>query len=86
MSVVPDTVVADLEARADSESGLHRIRRAPLVVAGVSVRIARSVLSGLEDMFEREAGRDRVLLLLNVLGQRANVRVPAGCVVSNHAP
>ncbi len=74
-AVVPDQVIHGLQARADSETGLHRLNLASMPVPGMTVRIANGPLDGLEGMFERKAGADRVVVLLNLLGQDARVCV-----------
>jgi transcriptional antiterminator RfaH len=80
-ALVPDRIVRDLQARADPVSGLHHMNHAsqPLV-AGLRVRITCGTFDGLEGVFEREAGADRVVVLLNLLGRGVAVGVPAGSV------
>jgi len=79
-SVVPDAVVEDLRARADPVSGLLRLMLRTPLVRGVPVRITRGAFEGLEGVFEREDGAERVIVLLSLLGQHATVRVPVGYV------
>jgi transcriptional antiterminator RfaH len=80
-AIVPDQVVEELQARADPQSGLHRLRRPALPVPGSKVRIRTGPFDGLEGVFEREAGSDRVIVLLQLLGQAARVRLPAYTVL-----
>jgi transcriptional antiterminator RfaH len=80
-AVVPDQVVGELRARADPESGLHRLSGRSEIRAGAAVRIAVGAFAGLEGVFERNAGADRVVILLNLLGRDSSVRIPAGFVV-----
>jgi len=80
-AIVPDQVVSELRSRAHPESGLHRLTRRLPFSRGAAVKIAIGPFSGLEGLFEREAGRDRVVILLNVLGRDTAVRVPSGFVV-----
>jgi len=80
-AAVPDEVVCDLRGRADPQSGLHRLGRRSPFPCGSHVRIAAGPFDGLEGVFEREAGAERVVVLLNLLGQDAAVRIPAGFVV-----
>jgi len=84
-AVVPDQVVGELRARADPESGLHRLRARSPFAAGAAVRIAVGPFGGLEGVFDREAGPERVVVLLKLLGQDTAVRVPAGFVVPGFA-
>ncbi len=79
-AVVPDVVIESLRDRA-GDSGLHRLGPRSPFLRGLAVRIASGPFAGLEGVFEREAGAERVVVLLNVLGQGASVRVPAGFVV-----
>jgi len=78
-AVVPDAVIRDLCARADAD-GLHRLAQPPALTAGTSVQISTGPFDGLEGVFEREAGADRVIVLLKLLGQTARVKVPRDSV------
>jgi transcription antitermination factor NusG len=49
------------------------------------VHITTGPFEGLEGVFEREAGCDRVVVLLNLLGQDAQVRVHADFVLPGYA-
>lgn len=80
-TVVPDDVVRDLRARADPQSGLHRLSDRSLLAPGIAVRISAGAFDGLEGIFEREAGTERVLVLLKLLGHEASVRVPTEFVL-----
>lgn len=75
-TTVPDQVVATLRARADPDTGLHRLSRRGQPAPGASVRIGGGLFDGLEGVFEREAGSDRVIVLLKLLGQDVSVCVP----------
>jgi transcriptional antiterminator RfaH len=79
---VRDNIISELREREDVKSGLHRLRCAPPLSRGSRVRIGAGPFGGLEGVFEREAGTERVLVLLKLLGQDASVRVPAGFVLS----
>lgn len=79
-AVVPDSVIEDLQARADPLTGLHRLSCGRRLTPGSPVRVAFGLFDGLEGVFEREAGADRVLVLLTVLGRSAPVCVPADSV------
>ena len=80
-AIVPDQVVNELRSRADPESGLHRLTRCPPFSRGAAVKVAIGPFSGLEGLFEREDGQDRVVVFLNVLGREAAVRLQSGFVV-----
>lgn len=78
---VPDELIDALRTTEDPESGLHRMRVSSLPEPGAMVKIADGPFSGLEGVFEREFGGDRVLVLLNLLGQSTPVQVPIDCIV-----
>jgi transcriptional antiterminator RfaH len=78
--VVPDAVVENLRVRADTQTGLHRLHRDTPFEPGCHVRIVAGVFEGLEGVFQRESGVDRVMLLLGLLGRETLVQVPAGFV------
>src|SRR5439155_1361729 len=75
-ATVPDRVVCDLRSRADPESGLHRLNGAMKCVRGSAVTIVASAFDGLEGIFDRIAGPDRVVILLTVLGRMTPVQLP----------
>lgn len=79
---VPARVIAALRGRADSRTGLHRLIEPPSLVPGVRVRIVSGIFDGLDGVFQRESGEDRVVVLLDLLGKSAPVRLPATCVMS----
>ena len=72
-TVVPGQVIRDLRARADPNTGLHRLSHTSTLKAGTVVRIKTGPFDGLEGVFERHAGAERVVVLLKVLGQNASV-------------
>jgi transcriptional antiterminator RfaH len=78
---VPRSVLRDIQSRADPVSGLHRLQSPSRLEPGTAVRIAEGPFAGLDAAFEREAGSDRVHVLLNVLGQSVCVRMPVDAVV-----
>jgi len=84
-AVVPDQVIRDLRARADPHSGLHRLSDASTLKAGGIVRIRTGPFDGLEGVFERHAGAERVVVLLRVLGQNASVCFPVDSILVRHA-
>jgi transcriptional antiterminator RfaH len=84
-AIVPDEVVLELREQADPETGLHRLGRRASLLRGSPVRITAGPFDGLEGLFEREAGSERVIVLLRLLGQDAPVRIPSDFVVPAHA-
>jgi transcriptional antiterminator RfaH len=79
-AIVPEQVIDELGSRTDPDSGLHQLTIRGRLKSGTPVTITMGPLAGLEGVFEREAGEDRVLLLLQLLGQEASVRVPVNFV------
>lgn len=84
-AIVPNEIVRELRSRANLETGLHRLALPARLAPGARVRIVAGPFDGLEGVFQREAGDDRAIVLLSVLGQSASVGVPAGSVVPRHA-
>ena len=80
-TIVPDEVIDGLLARADAATGLHRLVRGSRLTPGTLVRIREGLFDGLEGVFEREAGADRVVVLLNLLGQAVSTHVPGDSVL-----
>jgi len=74
-ATVPDSIVAQLQMRADGESGLHRLAGHSSLSPGTSVRVVEGPLEGVEGVFECETGSHRVLILLNLLGHQARVQM-----------
>ena len=84
-TIVPGRIIQDLRERADPQTGLHRLVARPAPQRGAAVRITEGPFEGLAGVFEREAGRDRVVVLLTLLGQESRVRLPAHCLLPDRA-
>jgi len=69
-------VIHELQQRANPDTGLHQLTLAPMLTRGAKVRVCAGAFDGLEGLFERPAGADRVVVLLSLLGQDAAVHVP----------
>lgn len=80
-AVVPSQIVQDLRLRADPKTGLHLLRRQSHFDLGSSVRVVAGVFEGLEGIFQRESGAERIVLLLALLGRETLVEVPSGFVM-----
>lgn len=80
-AIVPDEVVRDLQARADSTSGLHRLGHGSRLTSGAGIKIDRGPFEGLDGVFEREAGAERVIVLLKLLGRDVSVCIPDDTVL-----
>ena len=81
--VVPEHVISDLQARADRKSGLYRLGCAARLVPGTRVTVRTGPFSGLNGIFEREAGTERVVVLLGLLGHYASVFVPLDAIAAS---
>ena len=79
-AIVPDGLIAELRAREDPETGLHSVRATARLTPGMQVRIDVGAFAGLEGVFERAEGADRVVVLLTLLGQERQVQLAAEVV------
>jgi transcriptional antiterminator RfaH len=81
-AVVRDEVIAELQACADPATGLHRLKAAARFARGTRVRITAGPFCGINGIFERAEGTERVLILLSLLGQETPVEFPTDMVAS----
>jgi transcriptional antiterminator RfaH len=84
-AIVPDHVIHSLRGREDAETGLHRLTDTPPLTLGMPVRVTMGPFDGLEGVFEREEGAQRVVVLLKFLGQDVLVRAPAEFILPSRA-
>jgi len=77
-AAVPDELVALLRSRED-ESGIQ-ILPVEQYRRGAKVRITAGGFAGYEGIFVAHSGRDRVTVLLQVLGQYTRTRVELGVI------
>ena len=82
-AVIPEPVVSTLIDNADRVSGLHRLTE-PRFVRGAPVHVSGGAFGGLEGVFERYEGEQRVLILLEVLGRQTRICMQANQVVAGH--
>ena len=73
-SPVPSGIVDALKDREDTDTGFHRLV-APSLKPGDAVRIQSGAFAGIEGIFEIRSGQDRVIVLLELLGQKARTEV-----------
>ena len=71
---VSDQIVTSIKQREDPDIGVHRFEL-PKVRKGDPVRIRSGVLSGIDAVFEKKSGKDRVVVLLELLGQQTRAEV-----------
>ena len=79
-AVVPDSLISQLMHQENPDSGFHEEEAG--FVKGSKVRITEGALSGYEGMFEAQTGEERVIILLNVMGNLSNVKVDIDSVES----
>ena len=76
-ALVPDEVMDQLRLRADPDTGLYRLASPTQFAPGSTVRIVAGAFDGLEGVFQRKSGDERVVVLLKLLGRETSVRIPA---------
>lgn len=81
-AVVRDDVIEELRSGADPATGLHRLHAATRFARGTRVRITAGPFCGINGVFERADGAERVMILLNLLGQETPVAFPTELVAS----
>lgn len=77
-AIVPDALVAALQAREDA-AGLCDLRQAP-PEAGDRVLVVEGELAGFEGIFVTTDGDVRATILLDIVGRATRVRLPADWV------
>lgn len=75
---VPDSLIAEIKAR-EGDNGLHH-EVLPELVNGDKIRIQDGPFSGCSAIFKAHRGRDRVLILLDVIGKANLVEVTVDSV------
>lgn len=78
-AVVSEELIEAIRAREEPESGthVHRVVFKP----GAAVRFAEGPFAGLDAIFEKEAGAERVMVLLEMLGKTNRLRVDRGWLI-----
>lgn len=72
-AVVPDSVIEELRQREDPTVGMHTGR--DLFKAGDVVKFLDGPFVGLEAVFSRKSGEERVIVLLEILGKTNRLKV-----------
>lgn len=75
-AAVPPGVVEDLMAR-EGEDGLISLPKPPPMAPGTPVRLLDGAFASLTGLYEGMADNDRVVVLLDLLGRKARVILPA---------
>ena len=72
---VPATVIKQIKARMDADTGFVQLRE-PELRPGAPIRIAQGPLEGVEGIFKAPAGLERVRVLLSLMGTEREVVLP----------
>jgi transcriptional antiterminator RfaH len=80
-AVVRDEVIEQLRSRADPVTGLHALQPVARLARGTRVRINAGPFCGIDGIFERADGAERVTILLTLLGEERPLQFPAELVV-----
>jgi transcriptional antiterminator RfaH len=75
---VPDELINEIKAREDN-NGLH-YELEPGLQKGDKIRITDGPFSGCSAIFTEHRGKDRVLILLNIIGQSSRVEVASDSI------
>ena len=75
MLPVTADIVTAIREREDPETGYHRLEL-PSLKTGDKVQIKSGAFAGLGAIFEQRSGKDRVLVMLEILGQKAQATIP----------
>lgn len=78
-AVMPTNIITELKARECGETGVVEPRSA-LFETGQNVEILDGPFKGLEGVFSASTSEERVILMLNVLGQKTRVAVDSSLV------
>lgn len=79
---VPEAFIAFLRSREDAE-GLHNWME-PAYRAGDRVRVADGPLAGYEGILVAKTSRERVLVLLDIVGKQVRTQLATTCLERNH--
>ena len=74
-----DKLIEQLRSR-ENDQGVHEPGRS-IFQEGDKVRLVDSPLAGLQAVFEKPTGEDRVFILLNVLGKENRIKVKTDWIV-----
>lgn len=80
-TAVPDAIVATLKQREDA-AGFIQLERKPLFHAGDTIRVLDGVFRDCLGLYDGMSDRDRVAVLLDLLGRKVRVLVDAESVVA----
>ncbi len=76
-AAVPDVVIKEIKERRGND-GMVLMPKAPRFVKGQTVQIISGLFCDQSGIFDCESGKERVFVLLNLLGREVRVRVSGG--------
>lgn len=79
-AVVSDALIEELRARQDAAAGMHLQYTA--FKPGATVRFVEGPFTGLEGIFSKETGEERVMVLLDLLGKMNSLKVDRDWLVA----
>ena len=79
-AVVSDALIEALRARQDATVGVHLQRT--VFAPGATVKFVEGPFSGLEGIFSKETGEERVIVLLDLLGKMNALKVDRDWLVA----
>jgi transcriptional antiterminator RfaH len=79
-AIVRDEVIEQLRSRADPVTGVHTLQPFARFARGTRVRIKAGPFCGIDGIFEREDGAERVTILLTLLGEERPLQFPTELV------
>jgi transcriptional antiterminator RfaH len=78
-AALPEAVVEELKRRQD-DSGLIRLERGPRLNSGDKVRVLEGAFSDYLGLYEGMHERERVAILMDLLGRKVRIQLPAELV------
>ncbi len=79
--VVPDGVIADLQARmAETDGGCIDLTGEADFRPNQKLRITEGVFAGYEALYKARTGDERVIVLLNIMQQAQEITLPASAI------
>jgi transcriptional antiterminator RfaH len=79
-AIVRDEVIDELRSHADPVTGIHTLRSPARFIRGTRVRITAGPFCGIDGVFERAEGAERVTILLTLLGEERPLQFPTELV------
>ena len=84
-AMVPTAVITDLQGRED-ERGLIQLETRPRFVPGDKIQVVDGPFDACLGLFEGMADRERVAILLDLLGRKVRVVLDGASVAAAHGP